>query len=317
MLAGTPQLSVVVTTFTHERLADVLDLLGSLKAQTYAPIEILFVGEREPDLCDRVRRYADEHGMANVTVLFNDGPPGLSEGRNVGLRRARGEIIAFLDDDAVAEPDWAEQMLRAFRETDAIGITGTVLPLWQGKNMSWLPEEFYWLISCSAWTGWQGRTEARSAYGVNMAFRREAFRVAGEFLNETGYHMPMGEDLEFSLRVRARTGRRILFEPGPTVRHKVHGYRFTWRFIVRRSRQIGGSRRILHDLYPQTHRRQHLERDLFQRLLHMASRLPAVLLQRPGDAGRTLALAAAVALGMAWGYARPGATAQQIEQAVA
>ena len=107
-----PLLSVIITTYSMDRLAGVFDLLSSLKGQTYPHLEVLFVGERTPELCERVRESAEQQGMANVITLFNDGEPGLSAGRNAAIPRAKGEIIAFLDDDVVAFPEWAEAVVR-------------------------------------------------------------------------------------------------------------------------------------------------------------------------------------------------------------
>lgn len=250
MAEAGPLLSVIVTTYSRDRLGDVFDLLESLKAQTYPYIDVIFVGEREPDLCEQVREYAQQQGMPNVITLFNDGEPGLSAARNVAVREARGELIAFLDDDVVAFPDWAEAMVSAFQETDAIGLTGPALPLWEDPSMAWLPEELYWIISCTAWSGWDRVREVRNAWGMNMAFKMEAFKIAGLFHNDTGYHRgPMAEDNEFSLRVRAQTGKRIVYIPSAKVWHRVHPYRLTWSFIRERAYWIGRSRRNLLRLY--------------------------------------------------------------------
>jgi GT2 family glycosyltransferase len=293
-----PLLSVVVTTYTRERLSDVLGLLDSLKVQTYPHLEVLFVGEREPDLCREVNDYAIRNGMGNVKVLFNDGKPGLSTARNVAIPRARGELIALVDDDVVMVPEWAEEVVRAFQDASVIGVTGPALPLWGDPAMVWLPEELYWLVSCTAWSATDRVREVRNAWGMNMTFRRVAFEQCGLFDEFCGfpcgsYEGGLGEDNEFSFRVRMRTGGRILFTPGAVVLHRVRAYRFTWSFIRKRAFGLGRSRRKILLLYRGSRGEDPLdpEHDLLLRIL--VRRIPQEilnLLSRPRTSLKRLAV---------------------------
>jgi glucosyl-dolichyl phosphate glucuronosyltransferase len=287
-------LSVVVTAYTAERLQDIYRLLDSLKAQTYVNLEILFIAERSRDLLGKIRSYGIEHQIANLKVLFNEGEPGLSEARNLGIQAAGGDIIAFVDDDVVLYPDWAERMVEAYDEDSIIGVTGPALPLWEDQSMSWFPEEFYWIISCTAWAGWESRRVIRNAWGMNMSFRREAFEKSGNFLNEFGFHKgSMAEDNEFSLRVRNRTGKRIIYCPLTRVRHRVHSYRLSRNFIKERACWIGFSRRTLksHSKALVPHKTDTLDQE-HQLLNRIFTRLfPAILLgffSRPVNSWRKL-----------------------------
>jgi glucosyl-dolichyl phosphate glucuronosyltransferase len=245
-MAKTQLLSVVVTAFTTERLQDIYALLESLKIQTYTDIEILFVAERSQDLLEKINGYTTASRINNIKILFNGGEPGLSAARNLGIKEARGDIIAFIDDDVVLYPDWAAQMVRAYRDESIIGVTGPATPLWEDKSMSWFPEEFYWIISCTAWAGWKQSREIRNAWGMNMSFRREAFEKSGCFINDFGFHKgSMAEDNEFSLRVRIKTGKKIMYCPLTRVQHRVHRYRLSRNFIKERATWIGFSRRTV------------------------------------------------------------------------
>ena len=143
MASKQPLLSVIITTYSMERLADVFDLLSTLKGQTYPHLEVLFVGERNPELCELVRAHVAQQSMDNVTSLFNDGESGLSAARNLALSHANGEIIGFLDDDVLLFPEWAEETVKTYDDSSVIGATGPALPLWEDSRMQWLPEEFY------------------------------------------------------------------------------------------------------------------------------------------------------------------------------
>ena len=79
-----------------------------------------------------------------------------------------------------------------------------------------------------------------------MSFRREAFAKAGLFSNECGFHKgPMAEDNEFSLRIKEKTGKKILYVPEVKLLHRVHKYRLSRKFIKERSYWIGYSRRMM------------------------------------------------------------------------
>lgn len=299
MAEARPFLSVIVTSYSKDRLPDVFDLLESLKAQTCRHIEVLFVGEREPELCVLVRAHAAQLGMANVITLFNDGEPGLSAARNVAVPKAKGGLIAFLDDDVVAFPEWAEAVVRAFAETDAVGVTGPALPLWDEPGMAWFPEELYWVASCTAWSAWDQVREVRNAWGMNMAFRQEAFNACGLFSTEHGFPKGsfeggLGEDNEFSMRVRLRTGKPILYVPTAKVWHKVHRYRLRWSFIRKRAYGLGRSRRSLLRFRDAGNGAGDLlnpERDLLGRI--MTRRIPKDLvgfLRTPSTAWRRLSV---------------------------
>jgi GT2 family glycosyltransferase len=258
-----PFVSIVITSYTTDRLEDILSLLGSIKAQTYPKIETIFVAERSRELYDQLEAYAREDGILPQKVIFNDGEKGLSAARNLGIKEAKGDVIAFVDDDTLLPPNWVDEMVKTYKDDFVIGVTGPSLPLWEDESAaSWFPEEFYWIIGCTAWSGWDGIRVVRNAWGQGMSFRKEAFQLAGTFLADIGFQMgnyrqglltlDVGDDVELSLRVRARTGKSIVFNPEVKLWHRVHSHRLSWRFVARRSYWIGRSRRILKQLYSQS-----------------------------------------------------------------
>ena len=93
--------------------------------------------------------------------------------------RKREDMIGFVDDDVVFFPKWAEELTKSFDDDSIIGITGPALPLWEGPKMSCFPEEFYWIISRTAWFDCNGKRKVRNAWRTNMAFRKEPFSLCG------------------------------------------------------------------------------------------------------------------------------------------
>ena len=172
------KISIVISSYTIDRLRDITELLDSIQAQTYQNIETLIVTERLPELADSIRRYITEKGYPRMQVLHNEGEWGASSARNLALGQAKGDIIAFVDDDAIPFPDWAEEIVKIYADdSSVIGVTGPILPLWEEESMNWFPREFYWIFSCTYWD-METITEVRNGYGTNLSFRREA--LSGE-----------------------------------------------------------------------------------------------------------------------------------------
>ena len=293
-----PRLSIVVTSPALDRLGDLRRLIDSLASQTETRIELIFVAENSVMLLEEVKEYARQKGV-NGTFAFNQGTHGLAHCRNLGSKLANAEIIAMIDDDVVLSPNWVEAILDSFKDPEVVGVTGPAYPLWEKESMAWLPEEFYWLISCTAWHFPRNPSNIRSAWGMNMAFRREAILEAGGFLELSGYHKPMAEDLEFSLRVKFRTGKRIIFNEKAYVWHRVHSYRLSWQYVSERSRHIGTSRYMIKKLYGAPYEKEY---DL---LLRVVRKLPRRFITAPRESRRVLKLVVMVAINIAVGYLSP------------
>jgi glycosyltransferase involved in cell wall biosynthesis len=283
-------------------------------------LEIIFVGERVRELPALVTEHAGRDRITNLQVVLND-RPGLSQSRNLGAQVARGEIVAFIDDDAVAPDDWIEEIVKVFVQyPDAIGVAGAAQPLWQDASMDWFPEEFFWIISCPvpAWTGVSRVQEVRNAWGVNMAFRKEALEVV-RFSETFGVSNRgradsvklglSGDDTEFSVHLRHVTGRPILFNPDCQVLHRVPRQRLSTRFIRRRAFWEGYTKAtIVHVLRAREdvagRFRFSTELTLFHRILFsFVPRMIRQLFRHPRVVWRQLVLVVDVLTFFAFGYA--------------
>jgi glycosyltransferase involved in cell wall biosynthesis len=175
-MIDSPFLSIIITAYTTERLNDIHELLKSIKNQSYLNIETIFVVERSKELLEKVHSFAEEYNIPHLKVLFNDGEPRLSAARNVGIKKASGDIIAFVDDDVLLYPDWAENMVKAFYDDSIFGVTGPAIPLWEDNSMAWFPKEFYWIISCTAGITEDRIKEVRNAWGMNISREKQYLR---------------------------------------------------------------------------------------------------------------------------------------------
>ena len=225
-----PSISVVVCAYTLDRWDDLSASIRSVQAQQAPVAELLLVADHCPELADRARTAFD-----GVRTVSNQERQGLSGARNTGVVTARGEVVAFLDDDAVAEPEWSGQLLDGYRDPRVLGVGGLVLPWWETGRPAWFPPEFDWVVGCSYRGMAQRRAPVRNFIGANMSFRRGAVLAAGGFRTDLGRvgTRPLGcEETELCLRMAARDPERILlYEPAAVVRHHVPRARTTWAYF--------------------------------------------------------------------------------------
>jgi glycosyltransferase involved in cell wall biosynthesis len=309
---GQVKVSIITTVYTPERLKDITELLDSLNAQTYKNTETLIVAERLPELADSIKKYIAEKGYPNMRVLFNEGEWGSYPSRNLAIGEAKGDIIAFVDDDALPFPDWVEQTVKVYGEdSSVIGVTGPILPLWQDRSMDWFPRELYWIFSCT-YREVVGRAEVRNGFCTNLSFLREAFdscglfksSLVGEGWGKSDWQQPAAQETEFCLRAKKGTGKRIVHDPGVRVRHKVYSYRLGSRFLARRGYWEGYAKAMLkHWYHPYDEEVLSTEYELLRyMLLKLLLRIVGRLFRQPATAWRQLWALIVVLSGVAGGY---------------
>jgi GT2 family glycosyltransferase len=153
----------------------------------------------------------------------------LGSARNSAVDRVTSDVIAFLDDDAIADPRWLEILLAAYRETGAVAVGGAPLPRYETERPSWFPSEFDWVFGCRYEGLPEERRPVRHLIGANMSVRAEALRQVG------GFHSDNHDDMDMSHRIAATFGpSAVLFEPAALVYHFVPSERLTWRYFRRR-----------------------------------------------------------------------------------
>jgi glycosyltransferase involved in cell wall biosynthesis len=139
---------------------------------------------------------------------------GSSCARNRAVKEARGDFILFIDDDAVAEPDWAAEMLAEIERRQLDVACGMVLPRWSREPPRWLGPSLYVRLAVHdpATLALASRAECETMhnyFSANVGFRRRTFEIFGNFRQDLGVvgSNPMsGEDTELFSRITARGG---------------------------------------------------------------------------------------------------------------
>lgn len=246
------KVSVVVCTYSMDRYADFAEAVRSALDQTYDPIEFVLVSDGNETVAKRMR---DDFGdNENVSVHNNDENRGISYSRTKGAEIATGELVAFLDDDAIATPDWIETLVETYESTDAYAVGGRLDPRWLADKPSFLPEEFYWLIGCTELGFADHLEEVRNTYGSNIAFNREVFLDVGGYDEETGRkgdsHV-QAHEAPACIRMREQYGCGVVYNDDAIVYHKIFQYRTEFRWLVGRAFWQGYSKRVMNLRHPE------------------------------------------------------------------
>ena len=237
-------ISVVVCTHRVERWPWLLECLASLERQDLQPLEVIVVVDGQPE----IRRRLDERRGPEIT-LSTPGPSGLSSARNLGLARAAGTYVAFLDDDAVAEESWLKTLRVVLEDETVAGVGGVSLPVWEGRRPMWIPDELLWALGCSYRGMPVTQSDVRNVYGGSACFRRDIFARFGGFdtsLGRTAAGLAGCEETELCLRVRNQSqGLRFVHDPAAVIHHRVPRARQKVSYLLSRCLGEGRSKAIL------------------------------------------------------------------------
>ena len=244
-----PSVSVVVSTYDDSRWAHLVACEESLRRQTAPAAQVIVVVDHNQPLLARAR---DAFPFAEV--IENGGPRGLAGARNAGIAASGGEVIAFIDDDARAEPDWLAQLGGCFGAAETVGAGGALIPDWEDGPPAWVPPEFYWVFGCS-YTGLpEELAPVRNPIGANMAARADVLRKVGGFreggeedspreLRSRGMVRAAGnvpDDTDLAIRVKQRIAEAVwLYQPSARVLHSVPAARASLGYFLRRSFEEG------------------------------------------------------------------------------
>ncbi len=234
-----PLVSVVVCTHNGaNRLRECLEGISKLRYPAY---EVVVVDDGSTDA-------AHEVAAAFGVRLIRTENQGLSAARNVGLAAARGEIVAYLDDDAYPDPDWLRFLVQGFEASGYAGIGGPNLP----------PRDEGGVATCV--TNAPGGpvhvllsdTEAEHIPGCNMAYRRADLLAVGGFDPQ---FRTAGDDVDVCWRLQAR-GATLGFHAAAVVWHR---RRTSVRAYWRQQRGYGHAEALLERKWPERYtRRGHL-----------------------------------------------------------
>lgn len=182
-----PLISACICTYNrYDMLPAAIDSLMAqdLSSDTYQ----IIVVDNSPDTESAERFGADYAAIENLSYVI-ERKPGLSNARNVGTQLCQTPFIAFIDDDAIAAPNWLSQLFSAFEAfgDQAAIVGGRVDPIWEEPRPPWIPDSMLGHLSVVNW-GLETRpiTEKEWLAGTNIAFRTDLLQRFGGFSEHLG-----------------------------------------------------------------------------------------------------------------------------------
>ncbi len=220
-----PVPSIVICCYTLARWSDLVDAVAEADRQAGGVAEVLVCVDHNDALLERAREQ-----LPRATVIENIHERGLSGARNTAVEHASGEVLVFLDDDAVRDRAGCGRC--STRSPTARLPSSAARPHPRGRTSTgWFPAEFDWVVGCSYRGLPRRRARVRNVMGCNMAFRREVFKAGLRFLQvgRTGDDTAGCEETELCIRVQQLwSNAAVVFELEAVVRHRVPQSRCSW-----------------------------------------------------------------------------------------
>ncbi|OHB63554.1 MAG: hypothetical protein A2Y77_03435, partial [Planctomycetes bacterium RBG_13_62_9] len=228
-------ISVIVSTRNRaELLRSCLEALGRQNGIAPDAYEIIVVDNGSSDNTEQVVETIRQR-RPQIEYLYEE-KLGLSIARNTGARQAKGGIICFTDDDAIASFDYVVAILSAFDDPSVACVGGKVVALWPGGGPpDWFSPAYANVVAQTSFGGTARRmNKGEFPYGCNIALRKDVFEALGGFdenLGKKGANNIWGEEIDLCHKLQSR-GFRFFYNPRALVSHVVGRNRATQHYFV-------------------------------------------------------------------------------------
>jgi glucosyl-dolichyl phosphate glucuronosyltransferase len=240
------RVSVIICSYNRARF--ILPALQSFIHQSSKDFELVFIDNNSPDntheICANFKKEYPEISL-NLVKEFNQGH---SFARNRGIREAKGELIAFVDDDVILDKDYVINLIQFFKNhPQAIAAGGKIVPHFEAGRPKWLSSYLEPLFACVDKGSKIGFFKGRKyPFGANMAFRASIFEEIGVFdtdLGRKGNSLAGADEKDLFQRIK-RKGYPIYYIPDVWLLHIMPKERGELSYIRRQAIAVGLSERI-------------------------------------------------------------------------
>ena len=240
-------LSVILCTYNRERY--LYNVLHSLAAGTCHDYEIVLVNNNSTDGTEaECRRFQADHPDVAFRYCI-ESQQGLSYARNRGIQESQGEVLVYVDDDALVNPEYLQTYADFFRQhPEAMAAGGPILPQYDGcEEPLWMSHYTRQLVTGKLDLGSREREFPNGAFpgGGNAAYRKEVFDQVGLFnveLGRKGNSLIGAEEKDLFDKMTSR-GIRFYYLPTAILYHLIPPKKLTDDYFNRLTYSIGVSER--------------------------------------------------------------------------
>jgi glucosyl-dolichyl phosphate glucuronosyltransferase len=226
------KVSVIVCAYTMDRWELMNEALQSIVRQDVAPYEVFLCIDHNVDLygrCFAELSKLDADMPWKLHIVNNRFDTHLGGARTTAAELATGDVLAFLDDDAAATPQWLGRLTSHYSDPDIVAVGGAPVARYEEERPRWIPLECNWIFGCA----YRGLPEQVAPIdhmiGANMSVRREVLMSWGGFQSDNH------DDMDLSHRaIHAHGAASVIYDPTAIVRHFVPKARLTWNYFWRR-----------------------------------------------------------------------------------
>lgn len=231
--------SVIICTYNRcQDLNDTLESLTKIKNNELFDYEILVIDNNSNDGTKNIVEENVKKFKCQLKYFFEP-MQGLSVARNRGIKEAKGDIVAFIDDDCIVDENWLLYICETFKKYNADLVGGKILPIWLSTPPKWIFREY--IIGKLALLDYgdcefQINSTKKEVYGTNMTFKKTSLIEIGLFskqLGRRGDNLLSGEETEVFSNFLL-SDKKIYYQPKALVHHKIQAFRITKKYFRKR-----------------------------------------------------------------------------------
>jgi glycosyltransferase involved in cell wall biosynthesis len=229
------KMSVIICTYNRcESLERTLKSFTEISVPEGSVWELILVDNNSKDKTKLFVEEFKKDCKLNIEYIFEE-KPGLSHARNQGIKQAKGEIIAFTDDDVIVDRYWLLNIQKAFNEHGVSCVGGRILPIWEIPKPEWLIPQLHYILALLDRGDKPFYLESPIIWGANFAVKASVFEKYGVFnikLGRIPERLFAGEETDFVGRL-LNEGEKVLYYPNAIVYHCIPRDRISKKYFRR------------------------------------------------------------------------------------
>ncbi len=249
-----PHITVIIPSYDINKYNFLKKSIDSVLNQNYPLFDIIVITEG-----DKLTKYvkSDYNGARNVSIVqICNESGGVSVARNEGIEQAEGDVIAYIDSDAVAEDKWLHNIGKAYVDNENIfAVGGKSEANWLHTRPWYLPDEFLWLVGVTHKGHPPDGTIVRSTFGCNMSYKLDIFNKINNFNTNLGKNHGFnlqGEEPELGIRLHNEYNTGMYYEGDAIVSHAVEEHQTKFLWLCKRAYLQGITKYIIKNKHKST-----------------------------------------------------------------